>query len=139
MRFARLELDQLAGAGARMPWTAAAFVFGGLSLIGVPGTAGFVSKWYLVLAALEQGALGFLVVGLIVVTSLLAIVYVWRVVEILYFAAPTEHGATVREAPWAILLPTWAVVLANVAFGLYPAFPAALARQAAVLLLGEAP
>jgi multicomponent Na+:H+ antiporter subunit D len=45
----------LAGLGRSMPWTMAAFVAGGLSLIGVPLTVGFISKWYLVLAALEQG------------------------------------------------------------------------------------
>ena len=36
-------------------WTSVGIVLAGLSLIGVPGTAGFVSKWYLVLAALENG------------------------------------------------------------------------------------
>ncbi len=43
------------GLGRRMPWTMAAFVLGGLSLIGVPVTVGFISKWYLVLAAVEEG------------------------------------------------------------------------------------
>ena len=49
------QLSHFAGLGRQMPWTMAAVSIGGLSLIGVPPTAGFVSKWYLVLAALEQG------------------------------------------------------------------------------------
>ena len=38
------------GLGHKMPWTMAAFVIGGLSMIGVPATVGFISKWYLVLS-----------------------------------------------------------------------------------------
>jgi len=44
----------LAGLSKRMPLTSFGIVIGGLSLIGVPGTAGFISKWYLILAALEK-------------------------------------------------------------------------------------
>jgi multicomponent Na+:H+ antiporter subunit D len=46
----------------------------------VPGTAGFVSKWYLILAALEKGQ--WWLVFLIVLSSLLAVAYVWRFVEV---------------------------------------------------------
>ena len=73
----------MAGLGKRMPWTMAAFVAGGLSLIGVPLTAGFVSKWYLILAALERD--WWWAAALILVSSLLAIIYVWRVIEAAYF------------------------------------------------------
>ena len=57
LRLGSTRLDDLAGLGKRMPLTAAAFVAGGLSLIGVPLTAGFVSKWYLVLGAHGEGLL----------------------------------------------------------------------------------
>ena len=46
-------LDDLSGLGRRMPWTMAAFVVGGLAF-GIPLTAGFVSKWYLILGALDK-------------------------------------------------------------------------------------
>ena len=72
-----------------MPWTMAAFVVGGLSLIGVPLTAGFISKWQLVLAALDGGL--WWVAMLVVLSSLLAVVYVWRVVEKAYFEQHTPH------------------------------------------------
>ncbi|MFQ5545191.1 MAG: monovalent cation/H+ antiporter subunit D family protein, partial [Acidiferrobacterales bacterium] len=49
------RLSDIAGLGRRMPWTFAAIVAGGLSIIGIPLTVGFISKWYLVLAALEDG------------------------------------------------------------------------------------
>jgi multicomponent Na+:H+ antiporter subunit D len=97
----------------------AAFVICGLSLIGVPLTAGFISKWYLVLAALEKG--WWPVAVLIVATSLLALVYIWRVIEVAYFKPEPQRpggAAAIREAPLILLIPTWVVTVANVYFGI---------------------
>ena len=58
-------MDQLGGAASRMPLTCAALVVAGFSLVGVPATAGFISKWLLIVAALEQGAVGIGLVALI--------------------------------------------------------------------------
>jgi len=107
--------DGIAGAGRTMPWTSAAMVIGGLSLIGVPGTAGFISKWVLVQGALEAG--WWPVAILIVMSSLLAVIYVWRMVEALYLA-PAPEGTVVREAPLAMLLPLWIMAGACIWFGL---------------------
>lgn len=137
MRFARLRLSDLAGAGRDMPWTMAAFVLGGLSLIGIPGTAGFVSKWYLILAALEQGVLGLAMVAVIVVSSLLAVVYIWRIVETVYFGTRVEGAAAVGEAPLPMLILAWIAALANLYFGLAPALPVTLATDAARVLLSH--
>ena len=141
MRLDGLDLRDLAGAARRMPWTMAALVVGGLSLIGVPGTAGFVSKWYLVSAALREGAAGWLLVTVIVVGSLMAVAYVWRIVEAAWFR-PVEDGAPVAapgEAPRGMLALTWAAALGNVWFGLAPALPVHLATRAAESLLGHLP
>ena len=54
-RWAASALARMQGMGQRMPLTSLGIVLCGLSLIGVPGTAGFISKWYLILAALEKG------------------------------------------------------------------------------------
>jgi len=138
MSLARLRVSDIAGVGRQMPWTMAAFVLAGLSLIGVPGTAGFISKWYLILAALEQGTLGLFMVAVIIGSSLLAVVYIWRIVETAYFGE-REAGATVcAEAPLPILALTWAAALANLYFGLRPQLPVELATQAARALLGDA-
>ena len=67
LKVSSLRLDNLAGVARSMPLVMAAFVIGGLSLIGVPGTAGFVSKWYLLGAVLGEGLLG---IGLVVVIVL---------------------------------------------------------------------
>jgi len=134
-----LRLDQLGGAAARMPWTCAALVVCGLSLIGIPGTAGFISKWLLISAALDSGPWGWGLVAIILVSSLMAVVYIWRIVEALYFQVPVEgkgEGDTpVSEAPILLLLVTGLVALLNIYFGLFPQVPLELANSAAALLV----
>ena len=127
--------DQLAGLGRRMPWTCAAFVIGSLSLIGVPLTAGFTSKWLLFTAALEIGWWPLAVV--VAIGSLLAVIYVWRVVEVLYRQDASD--APVAEAPLSILLPTWLLVLANLYFGVFTEYNVGFAERATLWLIGGAP
>ena len=134
-RVGSVHLDALAGVGRRMPVTCAALVIGGLSLIGVPGTVGFVSKWYLVSGVLERGWTAAAV--LILLSSLLAVVYVGRVVETLYFRPPAgDHvRPDLREAPFAMLAPTWILIAAAVVFGLTTNWTYGVAAEAAELLL----
>jgi len=133
-RLGRVNLEQLRGLGRSMPWTMAAFVIGGLSLIGVPLTVGFISKWYLVVAALERG--WWPVAVAILLASLLAVIYIWRVIEVAYFRLPDDSShAVIREAPLSMLLPTWALILANLYFGIDSSLTTGAAGQAAQCLL----
>ncbi|MGF1614561.1 MAG: monovalent cation/H+ antiporter subunit D family protein [Gammaproteobacteria bacterium] len=136
-RLRGVTLQELAGVGRHMPWTMAAFVCGGLSLIGFPLTAGFISKWYLVVAVLERGWWPAAVV--ILLTSLLAVAYIWRVVEVAYWRPEPEAGHPPGEAPWSMLGPTWVLILANVYVGIQAAPVVAMARRAAETLLSTAP
>lgn len=133
-----LRLDQLGGAAARMPWTCAALLVCGFSLIGIPGTAGFISKWLLISAALESGPWGWGLVAVILVSSLMAVVYIWRIVEALYFRAAVDGYSLPAEAPLQLLLVTWLVALLNIVFGLFPGVPLELANSTATLLAGFA-
>ena len=140
LRVGSTQLKDFQGLGRQMPLTMAAIVVGGLSLIGVPLTVGFVSKWYLVVAALEKG--WWPVAGLVLLASLLAVVYVWRIVETAYFKAPLTPIAgkeRVKEAPMAFLLPVWMLVSANVYFGLDTRLSVEVATAAAQSLFGVAP
>jgi multicomponent Na+:H+ antiporter subunit D len=135
-RAGAVNLDAMAGLAKRMPWTFAAIVAGGLSLVGVPLTVGFISKWYLVQAALEDGM--WWVAALVLAGSLLAVIYVWRVVEAGYLRAPAAD-TVVREAPLSLIAPTWILVAANVYFGVNTDLTAGLAGRAAALLMGGVP
>jgi multicomponent Na+:H+ antiporter subunit D len=125
--------EQMAGLGRTMPLTMGAFVVAGLGLIGVPGTAGFVSKWFLIAGAAEQGL--WWLAGVIVVSSLLAVVYVGRVIEIAWFRTPGDSAATPRNPPVEMLVVTWILALATIYFGFDTRISAGIAGQAAELLL----
>jgi multicomponent Na+:H+ antiporter subunit D len=134
-RIGASDVASMRGIGRRMPWTMAAFVIAGLSLIGMPLTVGFVSKWYLILGALQLG--WWPVVGVILGGSLLALVYIWRIVEIAYFQ-PNEDGVR-EEAPLALLLPMWLLVIANLYFGIDTRLTIGAAESAARVLMGSGP
>ena len=136
-RIGSTRIDDFRGLGRQMPLTMAAIVIGGLSLIGVPLTVGFVSKWYLVTAAIDKG--WWPVAGLVLLGSLLAVVYVWRIVETAYFKTPITGKDPVKEAPMAFLLPVWMLVLANVYFGIDTRMTVEVATGAAQSLFGVAP
>ena len=113
------------------------FLIGGLSLIGVPGTAGFLSKWLLVQAALERSADNslFLVVALsIVLSSLLAVVYVWRIFEVL-FLREADVFIPSSEAPIMMLIPMWILAGSCVWFGFSTDILYDVANQAALNLI----
>ncbi|HVS64706.1 MAG TPA: monovalent cation/H+ antiporter subunit D family protein [Thermoanaerobaculia bacterium] len=129
------RIDGLAGAGRRAPIAAFAFVVGGLSLIGVPGTAGFVSKWYLVLGALERG--WWWLALMVLISSLLAVAYVWRFVEVAYFRQPLQLDlAQPRFEPPGMLIPTIVLIGATVVFGFWTDLTVGIVRPAVELLLG---
>ena len=133
-RIGSSRLEHFSGLAKHMPWTFAAIVIGGLSLIGVPGTAGFISKWYLVLAALEKQ--NWFIVVVILMGSLLAVIYVWKIVEVMYYQpADKSNQQTIKEAPLMLLIPTWILVLANVYFGFNTELTVGTAEQAVKLLI----
>lgn len=133
LRIGQPTVGRIAGLGRRMPWTSAGLVICGLSLVGAPGTAGFVSKWYLVLAALERG--WWWLAAVILLGSLLTLAYVWRVVELCYFREPSPPLEAAREAPLSMLIPAWVMVAACVYFGFdTEASVGAAARAASALL-----
>jgi multicomponent Na+:H+ antiporter subunit D len=136
-RFGSVHLDDWRGAGRKMPLTSLAWVFAGLGLIGVPLTAGFVSKWMLLMAFVENQ--NWMLAGSMLISSMLALVYIWRVVEVLYFSPPSAKVAEikgVREAPWSMLLPVYILIVAIFVFGCWTDYSAGVATRAATMLLG---
>jgi multicomponent Na+:H+ antiporter subunit D len=133
-RVGNVELNSLRGLGRQMPLTMSAIVIGGLSLIGVPLTVGFISKWYLLMALIEQG--WWPVAVLILIGSMLAVIYVWRIVEVAYFKDPLNVDETAKEAPLIFLIPIWILVIANIYFGIDTRLSVQVAEGAAQSLFG---
>ena len=113
LRVGGTKVTDFRGLGRRMPLTMAAFTIGCAGLIGVPLTTGFISKWYLVEGTIQKGYWG--LAALVLIGSVLALVYVWRLVEIIWLTAPDENSKSVQEAPLSMALPMWVLVGASVA------------------------
>jgi len=134
LRIGSVQIDDMKGLAKVMPVTMAAFVAGGFGLIGVPLTAGFISKWYLLQAAIEKG--WWLAIAAILISSLLAIIYIWRVVETAYFQDRDENAPTISEAPWSMLIPMWTLIGVSFYFGIHATQTMDVAIGAAEALLG---
>jgi multicomponent Na+:H+ antiporter subunit D len=128
-----VKLDDIAGIGKRMPITMGAFVIAGLSIIGVPGTVGFVSKWYLVLGSFEHG--WWWLAFLIVASSLISVVYIGRIVEVVWFRPVSIAAKKAKDPPLSMLLPTLLLVVATIYFGFDTSATAGIAGRAAEWLL----
>lgn len=129
-----MQIKDLAGVGRKMPLTMAAFTIAGLGLVGTPGTSGFISKWYLAVGALDKG--WWVLVFLIVASSLIALVYVGRILEIAWLREPTPAIAAAKDPPLSMLLPLMALTAATIYFGFDTEWSAGIASTAAQALLG---
>jgi multicomponent Na+:H+ antiporter subunit D len=115
--------DDLKGLVRKMPFTMGAFVIGALSIIGVPPTCGFFSKWYLISGAIQAGHYGFMVALLF--SSLVSVVLFFRVIEICYYEpfgdhhGHDHHSEPMDEAPITMLVPLLIVAAGLILVGLY--------------------
>ena len=132
-RVGTVQLKELVGIGRKMPLTMAAFTIAGLGLVGTPGTSGFVSKWYLALGALDKG--WWVLVFLIVASSLIALVYVGRVLEVAWLREPSAAIAHANDPPLSMLLPLIVLATATIYFGIDTEWTAGIAGTAAKALL----
>ena len=117
-RFGITRIEDFEGLSKTMPLTMGAFTVSALSLIGVPFTAGFVSKVNLATAAADKG--WWWAVAVIVITSVLAIIYMGRILLSAYFGdAPQIDGQAAKrnEAPMMMLVPMWILAIMSIAVG----------------------
>ena len=119
------NISDFHGLFKKMPFTMAAFVVGALSIIGVPPTCGFFSKWYLIHGAVIAEHWAFL--AALLLSSLISVVLFFRVIEIGFVfeashgghAHSTGHVATIDEAPLSMLIPTIAIAIGIILIGVY--------------------
>ena len=135
------RVSQMDGVGKRMPWTTLAFTVGALGMIGVPPVAGFVSKWYLGLGAVEAGSDWVLLI--LVTSSLLNAAYFFPILYRAWFREapaswPKEHKTPGRlEIGAALLWPPVVTALLALAAGLFAASPVSPVEWATLIARRE--
>jgi multicomponent Na+:H+ antiporter subunit D len=127
----KTEISELDGIGRRMPWTMGAFAVGALSMIGVPPTAGFLSKWFMLMGALETRQL--FAVAVLVASTLLNAAYYLPIVYRAFFRAPPAHdaGHAHGEAPLPIVFALSITAAGTLALFFWPDLALRLARDLA--------
>ncbi|KUG18999.1 MAG: monovalent cation/H+ antiporter subunit D family protein [Methanomicrobiaceae archaeon] len=132
------NIDDFKGLAERTPCTCAIFFIAALSMIGIPPTVGFMSKWYLALGAVEAGQ--WIFVAVILASSLLNAVYFWRVFEYAYFrhADADLPAREKRELPATMLAPMIVLAAGCVLFFFFVSIPLAIIEPVVAALLGGA-
>ncbi len=116
-------VHELDGMGKKMPWVFGAFTVSALALMGVPGLAGFISKWNLASAAVESGnVLAYFGIGCLLLSALLTAIYMLTIVVRAFFpAAGFDYGKLegIKDPNWKMIVPLTVFVVMIVVFGLY--------------------
>ncbi|MFW6077567.1 MAG: proton-conducting transporter membrane subunit [Hyphomicrobiales bacterium] len=94
-------IDELDGAGRRMPWTMLAFTIGGLGMIGVPPIAGFITKWYLGIGGLQAGQ-GWVVLVLAASSLLNAAYFLPLIYRAWFLPAPADAETAIERDRWLV-------------------------------------
>jgi multicomponent Na+:H+ antiporter subunit D len=121
----KTKVSELDGIGRRMPWTMGAFFIGALSMIGVPLTGGFLSKWHLFIGAYEAGR--WFPILVLIASTLLSAAYFLSIVHRAFFRTEKgghDHG----EAPWPMVMAIAATAALTVLLFLVPDLPLWLAE-----------
>jgi multicomponent Na+:H+ antiporter subunit D len=121
LKYDEITIDKFKDIFKKMPLTMYCFLILAFSMIGIPLTAGFFSKWYLVMGALEKNLWIYIVV--IVISSLLNAVYFFRIIEFAFMKeAVTELKAKLKsklELPMTMLIPIILLSFLVLALGIF--------------------
>lgn len=116
-------IHELDGLGKKMPWVFGIFTVSSLALMGVPGLAGFISKWNLARAAVESGnKMAYFGIGCLLISALLTAIYMLSIVVRAFFPPQDFDEKTIEgfsDPNWKMLLPLFVFAAVIIAFGLF--------------------
>lgn len=116
----KTKVSELNGIGRRMPWTMTAFAVASLSMIGLPPTFGFISKWFLVSAALDTANI--FALSVVAASTLLNAAYFLPIIYAAFFKplSPADQHHAHGEAPWQMVVALTITALATVVLFFFP-------------------
>jgi len=118
------NISEMSGLGRAMPFTFAAFAIASLSMIGAPPVAGFVTKWKLLVGAMEMNTHTVGIILILLASTLLNVAYFAPVTFKAFFGKPPEgeNYDTIKEAPLSMVIPLMITAVISVIIGIYPDF-----------------
>lgn len=121
-RYGETNIDRFGRLYSKMPATSVALVIAAMSMVGLPPTIGFFSKWYLVLGAMQTEQ--YIYIAIIIISSLLNAIYFFRVIEKMFINQKDELKEVRKvpggkELPWAMIIPILVMGLGILVLGLY--------------------
>jgi len=118
----KTSIYEIKGIGKEMPYTMWCFAISSISLIGIPPTNGFVSKWYLAQGGLLEGKVIF--PAILLISALLTAMYLMPIITVAFFKKSEEHTLgekiEIKEAPLKMLVPIMLITCITIVLGLYP-------------------
>ncbi len=128
------DISEMSGLGKTMPFTFAAFAIASLSMIGAPPVAGFITKWYLLLGAMDANQIGIVVV--LLSSTMLNVAYFAPVTIKAFFGKRPEGEKYegIKEAPLSMLIPLLITAAISVYIGIYPEFMMQFVKQVVATL-----
>ncbi|QBD87247.1 monovalent cation/H+ antiporter subunit D family protein [Clostridium tetani] len=118
----KTDIDEIKGIGKEMPYTMWCFTISSISLIGIPPTNGFVSKWYLAQGGLLEGKVIF--PAILLISALLTAMYLLPIITVAFFKKDEQHKNVekieIKEAPKNMLVPIILITCITIVLGLYP-------------------
>jgi len=129
----KTDISQIRGIGKEMPITMGCFAIASISLVGIPPTNGFVSKWYLAQGGLNAGKWIFPVILLL--SALLTALYLLPIITEAFFRKGENEVVSVKEAPMKMLIPIVSITVIVVFLGLFPNEVIAFVERIAAELL----
>ncbi len=114
------NISEMSGLGRVMPFTFGAFAIASLGMIGAPPVGGFVSKWYLLVGAMDAGSIG--IICVLIASTLLNTAYFAPVVYQAFFGKPSaaDAGHHYKEAHPAMVVPLTITAVISLILGFYP-------------------
>ena len=127
-----IDIKSISGLVKTQPLIAFLFLISLLSLIGFPGTVGFISKWYLILGALQYKNI--LVIVFVAISSLLTIAYVWKISKLIFLSEPIKQNFNIPiTMKFSCILGSVLIIT----FGIFPGFLINNANEISSILMSR--
>ncbi len=127
------KLADLQGIGRKMPITMGAIVIAAVSIVGIPPTAGFICKWFIILGTIEAGKP--VLAGMLLLGSLFIVAYYVKIINAAFFREPVHEITEVDEAPASMLVPIVILAIGCLLMGVFAYAPLTFIRPAVTAFL----